>query len=91
MKIKINGNELGTRTVRTQSCPAGTAYWKIEYLHSDGSVIYTIGSDAIYGQPSPLAALDWSHEVFPRIFENGMWKRELHREALLRALEQVIL
>ena len=90
MKIKINGIELETRTLQTQSCPAGTAYWKIEYLHSDGSVIYTIGSDAIYGQPSPLAALDWLHEISPRIYENGEWKRELHRESLLRALEQVV-
>jgi hypothetical protein len=59
MKIKIEekGKEIGIAITKKQTCPAGTAYWQIDYLYR-GICIHSAGTGAIWGNPNPIEMLD---------------------------------
>jgi len=58
MKIKVNEKiVVEVKITQTQRCPAGTAYWTIDYL-IDGVCIHSATTGAIYGSPNPIEMLD---------------------------------
>jgi len=62
MKIKINSQiTVEPIIIRTYTCPAGTAYWQIDYRHN-GITIHSAHTKAIYGTPNPVAMLDEQYE-----------------------------
>ncbi len=75
--IKERNIALDTRVLQTMVCRAGTAYWRVEYIYA-GSVILGVTSGAIWGQPSPIAALDWDN--------NGVTTKQ----RLLSALDMLV-
>ena len=90
MRIKIN-DQLSVQPVvtRTTICPAGTAYWHIDYV-VDGICIYTVTTGAISGQPSPITYLDYDHERWmPCEGEGWVRRTKTHREWLTDAAKQI--
>lgn len=66
MKIRVNEKiTVNVKVTMTTQCPAGTAYWTIDYL-VDGLCIHSATTGAIYGQPDVIAMLD---RVFTRSSE----------------------
>jgi hypothetical protein len=64
MQITINGVPLTITATQTSTCPAGTAYWQVEYRRTgDQLPCYIICTGAIYGRPDALAMLDATHEL----------------------------
>lgn len=62
MKIKINEQIVAeVKITQRQVCPAGTAYWGIDY-QIDGITVHSATTGAIWGEPDPIAMLD-------RVFE----------------------
>jgi hypothetical protein len=58
MKIKITDKiAVNVRVNMTNQCPAGTAYYSIDYM-VDGFCIHTATTGAIYGEPNVIAMLD---------------------------------
>ena len=58
MKIRINENiAVGVKILQTMICPAGTAYYTIDYLYED-ICVHSANTGAIYGEPNPIAMLD---------------------------------
>jgi len=58
MRIKVEeGIEVGVEITQKGTCPAGTAYWVVDYM-VDGVCIHSATTGAIYGNPNPLAMLD---------------------------------
>lgn len=57
MKIRVGEHEIGVEIVQKHACPAGTAYYKVEYLHQ-GVCIHAAHTGPIYGRPNPLELLD---------------------------------
>jgi hypothetical protein len=99
MKIKINENLIvDTICTQTTTCPAGTAYWRIDY-RINGETIYSCSSGAIYGQPSPIEALDWERDVWDRTLAGnwtcngkpqiGNYRKATNRALLMEAVAQL--
>jgi len=102
MKIKINDKiTVEAITTKTHECPAGTAYWQIDY-RINGETVYSCSSGAMYGQPSPIAALDWEREVWDKSIlvrrwidgatgekKTGDYVKRTNRELLLAAIAQL--
>ena len=58
MKIRITDKiVVDVKTTMTMQCPAGTAYYTIDYL-IDGFCIHSATTGAIYGNPDVVAMLD---------------------------------
>lgn len=58
MKINVaSGVVVGVQVVKKSDCPAGTAYWQIDYT-VDGVCIHSATTGAIYGNPDVIAMLD---------------------------------
>ena len=64
MKIRFKGigqhrNNVDLDVIITQKyvCPAGTAYWQIDYC-IDGICIHSASTGAIYGSPNPIEMLE---------------------------------
>lgn len=64
MKIKIDNAEIGVQVTQKMVCPAGTAYWQIDYMF-EGVCIHSAHIGAIYGSPNPVATLDWTYMIRP--------------------------
>lgn len=63
MKIKVNDKiAVESRSIQTMTCPAGTAYWHVEYRYN-GMVVHTAHTKAIWGNPDTIAMLDHEYEV----------------------------
>ena len=61
MEIKVTDTINVTPVcTQTHTCPAGTAYWQVDYQYK-GMVVHTATTGAIYGQPNPIAMLDYEH------------------------------
>lgn len=60
MKIRIEGAEIGVEITQKMVCPAGSAYWIIDYT-LDGVCIHSASTGAIYGKPNPIAMLEATH------------------------------
>lgn len=61
MKIRINDTvNTDVRIIKMQVCPAGTAYYRVEYL-IDGICIHAVNTGAMYGTPNPIELLDGQH------------------------------
>ena len=89
MRIRITDNVLVDVVVtQTTRCPAGTAYWIVQYCIDD-LPIYTVHTAAIYGQPDAIAILDQDHER--RRLSDGARVAETrtHREWLIGVLDQI--
>jgi hypothetical protein len=62
MQIKINDDVVvDVRVITRMVCPAGTAYYRIEYL-VDGLCIHAASTEAMYGTPNVIATLDYAYE-----------------------------
>jgi len=58
MKVRVNEKIVAeVKITQTTVCPAGTAYYTIDYL-IDGVCIHSATTGAIYGAPNPIAMLD---------------------------------
>jgi hypothetical protein len=58
MKIRINDKiVVEVQVTQTMVCPAGTAYYDINYL-IDGMCIHSATTGTIWGQPDVIAMLD---------------------------------
>lgn len=63
MKVKVaEGIVVEVQTIQKQTCPAGTAYWQVDYL-VDGLCIHSATTGAIFGNPDVIAMLDREYEV----------------------------
>ena len=63
MKIKINEEiAVEVKITQKQTCPAGTAYYNIDYL-IDRICIHSAATGAIYGEPNPIAMLDRNYTI----------------------------
>lgn len=63
MKIKINETTaVDVRVIQTTVCPAGTAYYRVEYL-KDGLCIHAASTKAMYGSPDVIAMLAQTYEI----------------------------
>jgi len=66
MKVKVNDKiAVEVKIIKTMDCPAGTAYWTIDYL-IDGVCVHSATTGAICGVPNPIAMLD-RHYSFSEI------------------------
>ena len=58
MKARINDQiVVEFKITQTTVCPAGTAYYTIDYL-IDGICVHSATTGAIYGAPNPIEMLD---------------------------------
>ena len=58
MKIRVDEKiTVDVKITQTMVCPAGTAYWTIDYL-IDGICVHSATTGAIYGSPNPIEMLD---------------------------------
>ncbi len=61
MKIKVNEKiAVGVKITQTMVCPAGSAYYTIDYLYN-GICIHSATTGAIHGEPNHIAMLDRSY------------------------------
>lgn len=61
MKIKISNNvTVDVRVVTTMVCPAGTAYYRVEYC-INGLCIHAAHTGAMHGTPNVIEMLDGKH------------------------------
>lgn len=76
MKIKVNEKiAVGVKITQKMVCPAGTAYYSIDYMYESPNgekiCVHSAGTGAIYGEPNPIAMLDrtfsWSEPHFQDI------------------------
>jgi hypothetical protein len=62
MKIKVNDEiVVEVKITQKQTCPAGTAYWNIDYM-INGVCIHNAATGAIWGNPNPIKMLDDEYE-----------------------------
>lgn len=58
MKIRVTDKiAVDVRVTNTMTCPAGSAYWQIDYC-VDGLCIHSATTGAIHGNPDVIAMLD---------------------------------
>lgn len=58
MKVKVNEKiAVDVKITQTMVCPAGTAYYTIDYL-IDGVCVHSATTGAIHGAPNPIEMLD---------------------------------
>lgn len=58
MKVRVNEQiVVEVKVTQTMVCPAGTAYYTIDYL-VNGLCVHSATTGAIYGSPNPIEMLD---------------------------------
>ena len=81
MKTTINNQEYEIKAVRTYTCSAGTAYWRLMLcLPDEDGAIYSQSTGAIYGEPdlirfeSAAKAVIAARQNPPEIKSETLWQ-----------------
>jgi len=63
MKVRVSSEIIvGVQVTQKQVCPAGTAYWQVDYMVG-GVCIHSATTGAIWGNPDIVAMLDREYEI----------------------------
>lgn len=76
MKIRVNEKvAVEVRVIESATCPAGTAYYVIEYC-IDGICIHKAYEGPMYGRPNPIKTLDNTYDYDVVHYQDGDYQDE---------------